>query len=88
MVNYFNAFEILLWIVMGLACGLLALRKDRRRLWPACPLFFIFAATDWVELQTGAWWRPWWLLVWKASCCLGLLATAWWFSLGKQGEST
>ena len=28
----------------------------------------LFALSDVVEVRTGAWWRPWWLLAWKASC--------------------
>jgi hypothetical protein len=30
--------------------------------------FFAFGASDVVEAHTGAWWRPWWLLVWKGIC--------------------
>ena len=28
----------------------------------------VFGLSDAVELYTKAWWRPWWLLVWKAAC--------------------
>jgi hypothetical protein len=30
--------------------------------------FLIFGISDLIEAQTGAWWRPWWLLVLKAAC--------------------
>jgi len=40
----------------------------------AAVAFLAFAGTDLVEMQTGAWWRPWWLLVWKAAC-VGVLVT-------------
>lgn len=29
-----------------------------------------FGLSDVVEVQTGAWYRPWWLLAWKAACVL------------------
>ncbi|HEY0457277.1 MAG TPA: hypothetical protein VGE41_12975 [Verrucomicrobiae bacterium] len=32
--------------------------------------FFIFGISDIIESRTGAWWRPWWLFVMKASCVL------------------
>jgi hypothetical protein len=37
-------------------------------------LFAFFGLSDLVEVTTGAWWRPWWLLAWKAACLLGLIA--------------
>jgi len=39
-------------------------------------LFVAFAGSDIVELHTGAWWRPWWLLCWKGACLFGLLSVA------------
>jgi hypothetical protein len=33
----------------------------------------VFGASDLVESRTGAWWKPWWLFVWKAICVLALL---------------
>lgn len=36
--------------------------------------FLAFGASDLVEVQTGAWFRPWWLLVWKVSCGVALVA--------------
>ncbi|MBE7458640.1 MAG: hypothetical protein KJ057_17160 [Phycisphaerae bacterium] len=35
--------------------------------------FLAFGASDVVEADTGAWWRPWWLLAWKAACLAVLL---------------
>lgn len=36
-----------------------------------------FGISDWVEMFTGAWWRPWWLLAWKAVCvgCFAAMIT-------------
>ncbi len=46
----------------------------RWRLLAAAALFAAFGGSDLVEARTGAWWRPWWLLAWKAACVAGLLA--------------
>ena len=35
-------------------------------------IFLFFGGSDIVEVQTGAWWSPWWLFVWKASCVLSM----------------
>jgi hypothetical protein len=43
----------------------------------ACVLV-AFGFSDVVEIQTGAWWRPWWLLVWKGACLLAMLGM-WWY---------
>ncbi len=40
--------------------------------------FILFGLTDFVEMRTGAWWHPWWLLAWKGGCVavmVGLLLT-------------
>lgn len=29
---------------------------------------FLFGLSDLIELWSGAWWRPWWLLLLKLSC--------------------
>lgn len=39
--------------------------------------FFLFGCSDLVETQTLAWWRPWWLLLWKAGCVLAILWLFW-----------
>jgi hypothetical protein len=75
LVDYFNTLEIVLWSLLGL--GLLAVSLRRRKLRTEATmaglLFLAFAGSDAVELTTGAWWRPWWLLVWKAACIVGLV---------------
>jgi hypothetical protein len=40
-------------------------------------LFVLFGSSDVVEAQTGAWWRPLWLLAWKG-VCLGSLGWCYW----------
>ncbi len=72
-----NHIEATFWIVVGLISAGYALRRTgalANRCWLAAFLFTMFGFSDVVEVQTGAWWRPWWLFAWKAVCVLGLLA--------------
>jgi hypothetical protein len=40
-------------------------------------IFLLFGGSDIVEVQTGAWWSPWWLFVWKASCVVSMVILFW-----------
>ena len=40
-------------------------------------IFLFFGGSDIVEVQTGAWWSPWWLFVWKATCILSMVILFW-----------
>lgn len=69
-----NRIEAGVWFVIAVA---LAWRYRRTR--PRGPLIattgllLAFAASDLVEVSTGAWWKPSWLLGWKALCLVGLV---------------
>ena len=74
----FNQYEALLWVVVGTLCLVKAAsvksHTERTRLWLALgALFCLFALSDGIEAQTGAWWRPTELLGLKAFCVLGAL---------------
>ena len=72
-----NYVEAGLWTFVALVCVVYAFRRTgltRRRCWQAAFVFFVFGCSDIVEAQTGAWWRPWWLLVWKVICVVALVA--------------
>ena len=74
-VESFNFFEGLFWI----AASAYVIRKTvHGRIGPrpgaiGAALLFLFGISDFVEITTGAWWRPWWLLVWKGVCLFGLI---------------
>ncbi len=75
-----NLVEAVLWLGFALTCAALACRAAgrRRRLGLILAVaFLVFSASDVIESQTGAWWRPWWLLVLKASCIAVFLYGAW-----------
>ena len=71
----FNLVEGILWIGIGLgfAVALWRGRADNALKAAACRLFIAFGISDFVEIHTGAWYKPWWLLAWKAACVCGLL---------------
>lgn len=73
--RWFNLLEGLFWLVVAGAFAVGACRRGSRLALPAAALFVAFGISDWVEITTGAWWRPWWLLIWKGGCIAGLLLT-------------
>ena len=67
----YNQFEAGLWFLIALVlvvCYRRRLPQPWRWLLPAA--FALFGVSDVIELDTGAWWRPWWLGVMKAACVL------------------
>ena len=71
-----NRLEAVLWIAIAVAVLFVAMRRPHIGLdcVVAAVAFALFGVSDIVETTTGAWWRPWWLLVWKSAC----LATFLW----------
>ena len=75
--SYGNYIEAGLWIVVAAVFAVFAGLKTgrvRTRCLLAVPTFLLFGISDIVEVSTGAWWKPWWLLVWKAACIAAMLA--------------
>jgi hypothetical protein len=72
-----NQIEGVFWIAIAGIVAVAGLRSHcgRRRLLAgiAAGLFVLFGISDFVEAQTGAWWEPVWLLVWKGLCLGGFL---------------
>ena len=65
-----NYIEAALWVTIGAAfvVAIILRRISTRVGLLAAATFAGFGLSDVVEVQTGAWWRPWWLLLWKAAC--------------------
>lgn len=70
-----NYIEAVLWGLIGFAFLLAAIKPSKNRLQYLflALVFFAFGGSDIVEVRTGAWWRPWWLLIWKGVCVLVML---------------
>ena len=80
--RYGNYIEAAVWFLFALRYALQTQRKAilpllRRWHWIAVVLFIAFGVSDIVEVQTGGWWKPWWLLLWKGFCLVGLAIWAW-----------
>ncbi|MGB7710375.1 MAG: hypothetical protein WBL95_12735 [Microcoleus sp.] len=75
--NYIEAF---IWFCFAVGFALDALKTSGKtiihRLITSL-IFFLFGCSDIVEVQTGAWWSPWWLFVWKVSCGLSMMLLFW-----------
>lgn len=70
-----NQLEAVLWWAIGAVFGVCAWRGaggPRRRCLAAAAVFVLFGFSDLIEIRNWAWWRPWWLLVYKAACVAAL----------------
>ncbi len=66
-----NLIEAGLWGSVALMLAVLTVRTDRERrsvLLLLSVAFLVFGVSDLIEMRTGAWWRPLWLLAIKAAC--------------------
>ena len=75
LIEYANPIEGVLWVVIGVCFAVAILRPGGRGAKAVAAVnFVVFGCSDFVEYHTGAWWRPWWLLLWKAACvCIMVL---------------
>ena len=73
--RYSNYIEGVVWFAVG---GLAFKAARDRGAGHFAPWFLVtflaFGLSDWLESITGAWWRPWWLFVWKAAGVIIVLA--------------
>jgi len=74
-----NLLEAIVWLAIGVV---LFARSQRptghvRLLRVLAVTFAIFGLTDLIEIQTGAWWKPPWLLGIKAVCVASFVLCFW-----------
>ena len=83
----FNFGEALLWCAIGAAFAVQALRgRHRPHSTVAAVAYLLFGASDFVEMWTGAWYRPWWLLTWKVAIVLAFAFTFVHYRAGRPGR--
>jgi hypothetical protein len=74
-VTIFNACEAALWSVLAMTVAIRFCNCEsrlRRASRITSLLLALFAASDVIEMYTGAWWRPPGLLLLKGICLVGL----------------
>ena len=79
-----NLIEALLWFLLSVICAIQVIRaKPQGRITLAIlsTSFFVFAVSDLIESESGAWWRPWWLLLLKGICVAGFVVGFGWHYL-------
>ena len=81
LLTLFNGGEAILWMALATILAVhsrTASSNLRRASWVAAILLVAFGLSDLIEIQTGAWWQPPALLIFKGLCLVGLIAsTAW-----------
>ncbi len=66
--SLFNLCEGLLWISIALVCikfRVFIKQKTKNIDYIAAGFLILFGISDFIEMYTGAWWEPLWLLIWK-----------------------
>ena len=66
-----NLVEAAFWMLVTVVILVKAIRAVvplRRIFFILSAAFFVFSISDLIESQTGAWWKPFWLLLIKTSC--------------------
>ena len=86
-VAIFNAFEAGWWGVLGLVVLFAMWGRQGPRVWLAAGLI-VFGVSDVIEIGSGAWWRPWWLLVLKGGCVVVIVVAAWLWRRGRMANGT
>ncbi len=79
----FNICEGILWLAFAAGFAVVFLRRRQRLglMLAGGLLFLSFGLSDFVETQTGGWYKPWWMLAWKGVTLAGLLTVC--VKLGK-----
>lgn len=75
-----NLLEAGLWLVFAFIFLVTAVQSSdrKRRLWLiVAAAFLVFSISDVIEAQTGAWWRPLWLLALKGGCIAVFVYAVW-----------
>lgn len=73
----FNAVEAVWWWLVAalvLRPSLLPGRLKRAERWTLAATFLLFGVSDVIEIRTGAWWRPVWLMLMKIACIAAFIA--------------
>jgi hypothetical protein len=85
-----NLLEAVLWFSVAIALLAAAWRgpaSRRKILMILSVAFAVFGISDLIEIRTGAWWQPPWLLAIKGAC-VAVFALCFWQYLRSRGAKT
>jgi hypothetical protein len=83
-----NLIEGIFWIAVGLLFLLFLVRPGYRRAKIVAAInLAVFGISNFVEMGTGTWYHPWWLLVWKSACVAVACAQLLQYVRGKRAAS-
>ena len=77
----FNLVEAFIWIGIGIVL-LWKSRSFERVRSPAIlagVTFILFGVSDFIEIRTGSWFEPVWLLSWNVACVASLVSCLIWY---------
>ena len=86
----FNYIESILWFIVALGLVIKYFQIGKSNTYFKISLiasvaFVAFGVSDIIEAQTGAWWRPWGLLVLKSLC---VVTFVWYFFQYKKQQGS
>ncbi|MHC4265575.1 MAG: hypothetical protein ACYSUK_06540 [Planctomycetota bacterium] len=88
--SHFNLVEGIFWIVLAFIVWVWSFKVEsifQKFHIVAGILLVAFGCSDFMEIRTGAWWKPWWLLVWKGVCLTGIVILLVWYYLLKRRDT-
>ena len=50
-------------------------------------IFVLLRLSELYEARTGAWWKPWWLILWKSGCGAAFVPMFLWYRKIKKSKS-
>lgn len=86
--QWFNLFEAVLWFAMAAAIPFIKFadtKPDQSSSFVLTPgqrlglslTLILFGTSDLIEIKSGSWWSPWWLLLLKTGCILSFILIIW-----------
>jgi hypothetical protein len=83
-ISQFNYIESGLWFALSIALMARLFKEGShsrfcKLLVLSASTFFVFGLSDVIEANTGAWWRPWWLLLMKGLCVVSFVVCFIWY---------
>lgn len=86
----FNFIEGIYWLILGifvLTLSKIIPQKYKKLALATFLILILFGITDFIEIKTGAYWIPWWLLAWNIFCIAGLILSIVWYIKLKCGKT-